>query len=151
MRRGIPASRFSPSVRVAAVSVGVVLGAGLAAGGLAAPPEPHASPAATRLCLLELGVSVAVVPAKAAVGPEGDLSFVFPSGRRGQLSFFHTDAAARSRAALDARRVRISHLPVPYRVLNVEVRWAAKPGAPSATEKALLSRCIIRRGSPTPG
>ena len=113
-----------------------------------APPQLHASSAQTRLCLIQHGVSVALVPAKAAIGPEGDLSFRFPSGREGRLSFFHTYAAARSRTALDAHN---ANLRAPYRLLNVEVAWAAKPGAPTAAEKAAMSGCIRQRGVPPTG
>jgi len=113
-----------------------------------APPRLHASAAPTRLCLIGYGVSVGLVPAKAAIGPEGDLSFRFPSGRGGRLSFFHTFAAAKSRTALDAHD---PNLHVPYRLLNVEVAWEAKPGAPTAAEKAAMSRCIGQRGAPPTG
>jgi hypothetical protein len=152
MSRATPGSR--PSTRAAAAIASLALAlavVGEAAGRPYAAPAPHASAAATRRCLLELGVSASLVPARAAIGPEGDLSFRFPSGRRGRLSFFHTPAAAKHRTAADAAKARAAKTPAPYRVLNVEVGWAAKPGPPSVTEKAVLGRCIIQRGTPTPG
>ena len=134
-----------------ALIVGVVVAGAVAgpsqANGIA-PPQLHASPAPTRLCLTQFGVSARLVSGKAAIGPEGDLYFRFPSGRTGRLSFFHTDAAAQSRTASD---VHASKLRTPYRVLNVEVAWETKPGAPAATEKAAVGGCLRQRGVPPTG
>ncbi len=131
---------------VGMVVAGAVPGASWAIGN--APPQLHASSAQTRLCLIQHGVSVKLVSAKAAIGPEGDLSFRFPSGREGRLSFFHTYAAAQSRTAHDSHA---ANLGVPYRLLNVEVAWDRKPGAPTAAEKAAMSGCIRQRGVPPTG
>ena len=151
MPRTTPGSR--PSARAAAIASLVLAFAvvGEAAGRPYAAPAPHASAAATRRCLIELGASASLVPARTAIGPEGDLSFRFPSGHRGRLSFFHTAVAAQQRTAADVAKAKTARTPAPYRVLNVEARWEPKPGPPSTTEKALLARCIVRRGAPPTG
>ena len=89
-------------------------------------------------------MAVRLVPARDAVGQEGDLYFALQSGRRGELAFFHTYAGAAKRNALDKQLDRILNLRIPYRVLNVEVAWNTRPGAPSAAEKASLNGCIKR-------
>jgi len=150
MPRAIPGSRSSRRAPAVVALLALTAAGGAAARPNAAPP-PQASPAATRRCLIGLGVSVTPVPARAAVGPEGDLAFVFPSAHHGRLSFFATAAAARRRVAADDAKAADAKTPAPYRVLNVEVRWAAKPALPSTTEKALLGRCIVERGAPTAG
>ena len=152
MPRTTPGSR--PSAPAAAAIASLVLAlavVGEAAGRPYAAPAPHASAAATRRCLIELGVSAGLAAARAAIGPEGDLSFRFPSGHRGRLSFFHSAVAAQQRTAVDVAKAKAARTPTPYRVLNVEARWGAKPGPPSATEKALLGRCIVQRGAPPAG
>ncbi|HTS74278.1 MAG TPA: hypothetical protein VMG74_11260 [Gaiellaceae bacterium] len=140
-----------PASRRLSLIVGIVVAVAVAAASPAsasATPQLHASSAPTRRCLIEYGVSVRLVPAKAAIGPEGDLLFRFPSGRRGRLSFFRTYAAAQTRTAIDARN---SNLRIAYRLLNVEVAWETKPGLPTAAEKAAMSGCIRQRGVPPTG
>jgi hypothetical protein len=143
-------SASSVAHRLAVILGMVVAGAvpGASQANSPTPPQPEGYRAPTRLCLLQHGVSVRLVSGKAAIGQEGDLGFTFPSERGGRLSFFRTYAAAQSRAVSDAHD---SKLRAPYRVLNVEVAWKAQPGAPTPTEKAVMSGCIRERGIPPTG